>query len=301
MGFFNTYHLVLSVLSILSLCRTQNNTKVQLDLLFPQSDAVYKPVYPFPIVFVLHNTALSWPFGTQFIWDLSEIGTSVDPRYFEPRWPGIDGGGFSPTHLYSGQAPPNFRGAPPPNPFLLVNSSLNIVNTTSSRFRIRYQFGLWRNCSSERAERAVNSTKAYRSITVYGEVFFNISRENGKVPGIEVGQYATPLGAIGILGTNGSEYGYPCPIRQDPPPETDENSFMADYSVAKEVADTMVRISECRFQSWPNVTGLLGPCRGKDSTRFTFGSGGTMEASLGKFVIFAGALGLAVLVATSVT
>jgi hypothetical protein len=294
MAIFNLHYFVLSVLSILSLCRTQNNTKVQLDLLFPRSNAVYKPVYPFPIVFIVHNAALSWPFGTQFSWQLDENGTVEHPKYQLP-WKGIDTGGYYPTQTLFN--PTQGRGAPPPSPFLFINSSLNIINTTSTMFRLRYRFGLWSNCSDQQAESDMNSTKAYRSITVIGEVFFNISKDNGKVPSIEVGEYATPLGAIGILGTNGSEYGFPCPIRQDPPPETDEYLFKADYSVAKEVAHAMVGRSECRNQSWPNVTGLLGPCIGKGSTRFVSLSGPAMEASLGKLVIFAGILGFTVLVA----
>jgi hypothetical protein len=294
MGVYNSTLSALIVLSLSTLCKTQNNTKVQLDLLFPQNNTLYKPVYPFPIVFAIHNAALSWPFGTIFRWQLMEVGITEHPEYQEPVWNVIDDGGYKPAVTFYN--PTAGRGALPLSPFLFINSSLNIINTTATRFRLQYTFGLWTNCSDEVAESQVNRTKALRTIKVDGEVTFNISRNNGKVPSIEAGECATPLGAIGILGSNGSEYGFPCPIRQNPPPETEECKFKADLAIAKEVADAMIRQSDCRGQSWPNVTGLLGPCHGKDSLRFGSLSGTTVGASLGKFAIFAGALGVAVLV-----
>jgi hypothetical protein len=64
MGTFNIILSALALLSIITPSWAQNNTKVQLDLVFPLNNTVYQPIYSFPVVFAIHNTALSWPFGT---------------------------------------------------------------------------------------------------------------------------------------------------------------------------------------------------------------------------------------------
>jgi hypothetical protein len=38
----------------------------QLDILFPRPNETYKRVYPFPVVFALHNPAALWPYGFKY-------------------------------------------------------------------------------------------------------------------------------------------------------------------------------------------------------------------------------------------
>jgi hypothetical protein len=278
----------LAVLSIISPCQAQNNTKVQLDLIFPRSNTVYKPIYPFPIVFMIHNAALLWPFGTKFRWRLLENGINRFSDKLEPQWQVIDNGGYTPTETI--RTPTDGRGAPPPSPFLFVNSSKTIIKTNATAFKLQYSFGLWKNCSDMIAESEANLTATRPTYTIDGEMFFNISRDNGEIPNIlggEGGDCATPLGAIGVLGSNGSEFGFPCPVRQKPPPEPDLCKFKVSPPIASEVADAMIRETHCKAKTWPNVT---GPCKGKDSI---FGS--ATIASPAKFAVLAGALGFGII------
>ncbi|KAF2667537.1 hypothetical protein BT63DRAFT_480486 [Microthyrium microscopicum] len=255
-------HLIaLIFFSIISTILAQNDTKVQLDLVFPKNNSVYKPVFPFPVVFAVHNAALSWPYRVLFWWDL--IAMDIDGHEplllpiiasggYDPHWP-LDSRTFS-------------RGAAPPSPFLLINSTSQMVNTTSQSFMLQYRFGLWNNCSVIRKEMKDNYASKNSIYDISGEVYFNVSREHGDTPNISSGgKCATPLGAIGILNRTADEEGWACPDLQSPPPKPDSCAFIVNDSVANAVATAMVSEMECmQKETWPNFTGIVGKCFGKE-------------------------------------
>lgn len=65
---------------------------VQLDIVFPHNDTVYKPVYPFPVVFAFHNAAVAWPFKFNLQWNLDSLPDPI-PITGDGFWRQAGGGG----------------------------------------------------------------------------------------------------------------------------------------------------------------------------------------------------------------
>jgi hypothetical protein len=166
-----TLNLIFSMLAVFGIttpCQAQSNTKVQLDLIFLRNNTVYKPIYPFPIVFAIHNAALSWAFGTKFRWRLSKNGTDRYSDKLIPQWQIFDDGGYKPSGTLN--SPTEGRATPSPSPFLFINSSAQIVNSTATVFLLEYSFGLWTNCSDMIAEREMDPEATPSTYNVDGEI-----------------------------------------------------------------------------------------------------------------------------------
>jgi hypothetical protein len=175
---------------------------------------------------------------------------------------------------------------PATEPIPIHQQYYEIVNGTSKEYRLEYKFGWWTNCSDLVTELANNYTEAESTFTMSGRVLFNISKENGEPPTILRDANCAPsLGAFGILGSNGSEYGYPCPVRQKPAPQPDSCKFEGNTLATKQVSDAMNRVAQCRGKSWPDVTGMLGPCHGAN-----WPSSGSAIVSPAKTAMLFGAL-----------
>jgi hypothetical protein len=101
------------------------------------------------------------------------------------------------------------------------------------------------------------------------------------------------LGATNILNTTATEYGWPCPSLESPPPEPDSCAFKADSFVAEEVTIAMVSKLKFKGRSWPNVVGFLDEFYDRDSIY-----GGTMTVAP-RITVFAVIFGLGLIVRTT--
>ncbi|KAH6887041.1 hypothetical protein B0T10DRAFT_461498 [Thelonectria olida] len=80
---------------------------LEVDFIFPEDGGVYKPVYPFPVVFRLRNWAVIWPYDVDFGWELSEDAYG-------------SGGLYRPN---AGEPDAEMPSPPPANRFLFINST----------------------------------------------------------------------------------------------------------------------------------------------------------------------------------
>jgi hypothetical protein len=100
-----------------SVLASQLPTTVQFDLVFPRNNTTYQPVYPFPIVFALHNGSAAWPYVLHWDWEITTTGSEFDM---------IASGGFT------AGIPGEGRGPAPPDSHLVIEPRLRIDQHNNS-------------------------------------------------------------------------------------------------------------------------------------------------------------------------
>ena len=252
-----------------------DRSTVQLDLVFPRNGSVYKPVYPFPIVFAIHNAAIAWPHSFLFDWSIyarQDNGSTTD----------TDSGGFSVDKAQNQSFP---------DQFLFINSSSIIINTTSTRFFLRTSFGITNNCSSDTAP----DRTEWGYVHPGEPVWFYLSPD-GELPNImNVTDCPKTLSTFGIQGTYNSALGKTpsCPVLTQPPSPPKENcAFKVDAEVARQVESAMLQTASCTSGSWPNATGLIRHCTRQNQSAAV----GRISFEFPLVVLFTLLLGIAVII-----
>lgn len=230
---------------------------VQLNLVFPRNNTVYKPVYPFPIVFSVQNAAESWPYSPSFDWTLSTGKEDEYPRRIYSYGGYTHGPFYKANHLYMEEAPP-------PGQFLLINNALPL------KLQISYGFAISPECGviQDESNRNRSSTNAY---SFFNTIYFEVSAD-GQEPDILTpnGSCATPLGTIGIAGSTGyNEINKLCPNLTIPAPAANPCSMKIDSAVVDQVAKAMITQSKCDMKKWPDpkFNETCYPARKSSSTR----------------------------------
>lgn len=236
---------------------------VQLDLVFPRNNTAYKPVYPYPIVFALHNLEALWDYDFLFTWTL---------RAFEPRET-LAGSSFGRTRD---------DGRPlPPNPHLLIGSTREIVNRTSTRFALIYNFAIYRNCTANHS----NTDPRDENEAINGFIEFSTS-DTAELPDIAAAPCPEVLLTVGVEGNSTlPDTHLPCPILAEPPPAGESCALRVDSALEKRVASEMLKAAACPpdSKSWPDVT-LVDKCPS--------GAGKTEVLGMTVVLLAAGCLGL---------
>jgi len=246
MPFFELFLPVFSVLlSFISPAVAIDPSTVQLDLVFPRNGSIYKPVYPFPIVFAIHNAAVAWPYEFIFDWSIyarADNGTNKD----------TDFGGFSVD---------KDQNLSLPDQFLFINSSATIINTTSTRFFLRTSFGIANNCSLDISAANPGGRRGYIS---NGDPLWFYLSPDGELPNIlNLTECPKTISTFGIHGSSEDPWGGGprCPVLTDPSsPPKKTCAFKPDAEVARQVESAMLRTASCTSGSWPNATGLVQQC-----------------------------------------
>ncbi|KAK0739603.1 hypothetical protein B0T21DRAFT_362937 [Apiosordaria backusii] len=234
---------------------------VQLDLVFPRNQSTYQPTYPFPVVFAIHNSSILWPIHWTFEWWLTSLTRTANGTALES----IDSGQIlwepSPTIPKSALTAAD--------PWLLIYSVRNLVNSTSTRFSLRFSLTINRGCQPNGAIFEIDGKNYSRSARDI--VFFNLSR-NGDLPDVGLaGPCASPIGAISFNDTLKRVMEAPCPVQPELSPIKD-CAYRIDHTTYSGVEENMLAASSCNGTglSWPNTTGLVGPCKkssGAEDTR----------------------------------
>lgn len=226
--------------------RSLSSNVTQLDLIFPRNNTVYQPVYPFPIVFATHNVQPAWDFALTVSWTLvnvrdpSFIGDFGAAQTGDRLYDYLDG---NPRYLF-------------PEGQLLIHSTPMLANTTGTEFRLDVEFSLYHNCSPPVQ---IHGT---RGAHLKHQIFFNISRD-GELPQMQAGgMCAMPIAAYELADPETDIYRSGCTQLLDPPPALRTCAFEIDASLQRQVEAQMLNHSGCALSSpsWPNVTGLVGPC-----------------------------------------
>ena len=253
--------LLLSLLALLlpwtSLCLALNASTLQVDLVFPRANTTYKPIYPFPIVFAVHNLPSAWNYKPYIRWTLW--------AYRFDSFPGSIADSIG--HGVIGFDVTNPEGFPPTTPsppatFLKIDSVSELVNTTKEAWYLEYTIAIGRTCSGPGFYNPNGSD--YEPLNFReGVITFNISNTVGVTPNISAGgDCPTTLGSINFQGPNQSNPA--CPILSIPQPAPELCAFKVNSDVARQVASLMTNKTECNGTTWPNTT-ILNQCQRKHS------------------------------------
>ena len=231
-------------------CAAELPTTVQFDIIFPKNNTAYKPVYPFPVVFGLHNGSAAWSYVINWNWEIVSLDRDPSANNI------IATGGWIPG------VPGIEKPAPPPDTYLIIDPVNELINTTDRNLFIRYSFGISNSCNETTGEVPLERNL---DVSFHQGIFFSLDPENGEVPNLAaVGPCATPVGSIGILKDIPNNGGV-CPILAHGPQSTQPCALPLNDTVANQVAARMLSHTECSGQTWPNVTGLIGKCSPKTS------------------------------------
>ncbi|EUC34134.1 hypothetical protein COCCADRAFT_4469 [Bipolaris zeicola 26-R-13] len=139
---------------------------VQFDLVFPRNDTIYKPVYPFPVVFGLTNGSVAWPYSLHWSWDIIALDRdqNMDIIIANGDW-------------VTGVSALN-KSAPPQDAHLIIDLVIQILNTTSRKLLMRYTFGIRKSCNESTGEISPDPDP---SVISHGFVKFGLDPENGDI------------------------------------------------------------------------------------------------------------------------
>ncbi|KAF3001480.1 hypothetical protein E8E13_008611 [Curvularia kusanoi] len=257
------------------ICATELPTTVQFDIIFPRNNSVYKPVYPFPVVFGLHNGSAAWSYQIHWGWSIYEISeTGSDPNLVASgRWrPGV---------------PTIEQLAPPPDSYFIIDPVNELINTTHRYFHMIYKFGITQSCNETTREVPLEREL---DVTFNDYIRFRLDPQGGEVPNLaDIGPCATPVGSVGIR-TDVELFGdggRPCPVLDAGPQPTQSCAMPLNNTLATKVAARMLQHANCSEQTtWPNATGLLGKCRPKRSGQGRLGGDAIMFSSVTVFAAF---------------
>jgi hypothetical protein len=235
---------------------------VQLNLVFPRNNTVYKPVFPFPIVFSVQNAARIWQYSPKFAWQLSR---QWDDPYLEPisTFGGFDRGNNESRHYIGDRLPPER--------FFLIRGNKAIVNANLPvKLMIQYFFTVGPRCFAAKDGTGGGSDPADQT---FGKPIFFELNWNGTDPNVLAnGTCSTPLGTIGISGEGSGldMYNRTCPTVMSPAPPPDPCGLKIDEDTVYRVEKAMIRQSNCDMKSWPDPK-FNGTCQRSSAERLSAG------------------------------
>jgi len=237
---------------------------VQVDLVFPRNDTTYQPVYPFPIVFAVHNISLIWPYSFFIDWQLDDnaddalIDHAMFVRGADATIPPDESTIDSTTTTDV-----------PEDQWLLIFSTPNLINSSYSELRLHTSFELKEGCNEDEWEESERAWPDKDNFREFHEVVTFRLDDSGEVPDIEEGDHCPlPIGAISVLEQLESDGNGECPLlgdSQEEPHPVQTCAASIDAAAASQVASQMLNDSSCTEGQWPDPTGLIGPCMEEDS------------------------------------
>lgn len=189
----------------LYICHALDPSVLQVELVFPRNNTVYKPTKDFPIVFAIHNFSKGWKYRPSVLWDISSWDTTRD----KPINIASDGTiGVNPF-----LDPKRNYGPSPPDTYLAINSSNKLTQeilhldppvVAGPMYFLNFRLDLdqgW-ECAGP-VNRSKYSWEAKHPWVEAGRIIFSLNSTTGvdaKV--IADNSCAQPVGTIGILGEN---------------------------------------------------------------------------------------------------
>ena len=143
------------------------DTRIQVDLILPRNNTIYQPVYPFPIVFAVHNFSAAWQYEPLLEWRLYEQGPGKPSQTFAGR-----------GSIGWDERQPSW--SPPPDKLLAINFTESTSHTNESSWFLEYGFTVGEDvCLAKGGPPA-----RIASHGIYGIIYFNTSYITGEMPGI---------------------------------------------------------------------------------------------------------------------
>jgi len=265
---------------------------VQVDVLFPRDGGVYAPVYPFPIVFAIHNISTVWNYDFQFTYAINslegKLGSTGNDSSQSPSssdfvpvlWP-MEEENYLPTG-------PHTKAEPPPDVWLFINATDEFIDVQSGDFELYVRFIVDTNCTDGPPVSLEEKDQLLRRspVWIWGVAHFSIA-PNGTLPDVVAAAKgadgcAEPLAAMGVNGSipwndapvkneglAGHLHGTQCPILTEPEPKEIKCAYPVNSTDQGNIAEYMLEFAGCSGQkgvSWPSKD-LVGPCESPSSKR----------------------------------
>jgi hypothetical protein len=204
---------------------------VRVDAVFPRNNTVYQPLYPFPIVFAIHNFDKVWNSQPSIVWWLYRLDGDRLPGDTKPS--AIDNGeiAWDNSRLQD-------TWAPPPSMFLAINYTKHLQDAVPSRHSLRIQYNVGKLDCPPRL--------------LFDEIFFSITNITTSDTMPDVKSFSgcpRPLGNfdVGIP----PESNWTCSTTPVAEVSKLPCLFSGDQRTFDDVANKMVNVSGCLGATWP--------------------------------------------------
>ncbi|GKT55259.1 hypothetical protein ColTof4_07874 [Colletotrichum tofieldiae] len=244
-GMSRTFHLLM-LLHIVSFSFALPSS-VEIDLIFPRNDTIYKPVWPFPIVFAVRNASQLWESDDQFFdfwvkWDLmgyTDINDSETGQLFT-----------------SGVWQTDKRNGTTNSTVMVIDASRrDLVNATQRQFQLRYTTTMFASCPVNVTGEGADSKP--QDVSYDGKVVFTTDPNAGQVPAIaDTNSCPAFVGSFEITDAR-HDWGSFCPVVSPESPASEACGLKMDEALANEVKVAMLDRANCPQGTWPDPEGKL--------------------------------------------
>ncbi|KAK6226871.1 hypothetical protein QIS74_00426 [Colletotrichum tabaci] len=233
-------------------------TIVGVDLVFPRNDTVYRPVWPFPIVFAVRNASQLWPsdeehFSFWVRWDLTGYTDINDP----------DTGQLFTSGVWQTD---KLNRTTEAVVAVIDASRRDLVGAPQRQFRLKYTATMFGSCPVNATAEGADSRP--QDLSHDGHVLFTTTDPSagaGELPAVVADETTcpAPVGRFEITGSR-HESGALCPVASSSSGSPSSSSSTAcglemDGSLADEVERTMLDRAGCPRGTWPDPDGGLSP------------------------------------------
>jgi hypothetical protein len=199
---------------------------VRVDTVFPRNNTVYQPLYPFPLVFAIHNFDKVWRYQPSITWWLFRLNSDTERAAIDNGEIAWDSHNLQETW------------APPPSMFLAINYTKTLTTAVSSRHSLHIEYNV----------RELDCPPPL----IFEDIFFNITNTttSGTMPDVK-SLSGCPLPVANFdIGTP-RESNWTC--SKTPAAEVPKLPclFSADQRTFDQVASKMVDASGCLGATWP--------------------------------------------------
>ncbi|GKT41955.1 uncharacterized protein ColSpa_02136 [Colletotrichum spaethianum] len=222
-------------------------SSIEVDLIFPRNDSVYKPVWPFPIVFAVRNASQLWISDNEYFefwvkWDLTgytDINDSETGQLFS-----------------SGVWQTDKRNETTNNTITVIDASRrDLVNATQRQFQLKYTTTLFASCPINATGEGADSKP--QDVSYAGNVIFTTDPNAGQLPAIaDTNACPAFVGSFEVTGSQ-EDLGTLCPVVSSDSPASDACGLKMDEALANEVEEAMLDRANCSQGTWPDPEGKL--------------------------------------------
>ncbi|KAK1955658.1 hypothetical protein LY78DRAFT_664115 [Colletotrichum sublineola] len=221
-------------------------SSIEVDLIFPRNDTVYKPVWPFPIVFAVRNASQLWQSDDEFFefwvkWELTgltDINSSQTPLLFS-----------------SGVWQTDKNATTNDTITIIEPSRRNLVNAPEKYFQLKYTTTMFGTCPLNKTGYGEDSKP--QSVSFDGQVVFTTDPDAGQVPSIaDTDECPTFVGSFEVTDAR-HDWGSLCPVMSPDSPPPQACGLKMDGALANEVSQAMLARADCPGGTWPDPEGNL--------------------------------------------
>ncbi|KAK2050315.1 hypothetical protein LZ31DRAFT_590198 [Colletotrichum somersetense] len=231
-------------------------SSIEVDLIFPRNDTVYKPVWPFPIVFAVRNASQLWQSDEFFtFWVKWELTGYTDINNSDT------------SLLFTSGVWKTGKNATTNSTVTVIDASRrNLVNAPQRQFELKYTTTMFAGCPRNTSSKGADSKP--QDVSYDGTVLFTTDPDAGQIPSIaNSDECPTFVGSFEVTDAR-HDWGSLCPVVSQNSPPSQACDLKMDEALANEVSEAMLDRADCTRGTWPDLEGKLSStsCNEANST-----------------------------------